>query len=130
MGLKLTLPKTDNAIGIDFVDAYWSIEDITFMPNSIEQKMYVSFKLVTFPSRECKYLNGTDVPNTVIPYGTSDSPKYRTTLHVWSELMPASDVFPSGIPLSTDEQKAVLYEFVKTYTGLPFEDVFEGEADE
>lgn len=130
MGLKLTLPKTDNAVGVDFVDAYWSIEDIAFEHNPIEKVMYVRFRLTTYPNRECKYINGQEVPNSAILYGTSEEALYGTLLHVWTELMPASEVFPEGVPLSEDEQKQVLYEFVKTYTGLPFEDVFEDGGNE
>ena len=39
--------------------------------------------------------------------------------------MKAEIVFPNGIPLKESDQKDVLYKFVKEYTGLPFEDVFE-----
>ena len=83
------------------------------------------FKLYTYPSREAKYLHNTLVPNSDIQFGTSESQKYSTVLHVWSELMKAEVVFPNGIPLKESDQKDVLYRFVKEYTGLPFEDVFE-----
>lgn len=124
MGLKLTLPKSDNPIGIDFVDAYWSISNIEFITANGGDTM-LRFKLYTYPSREAKYLHNTLVPNSDIQFGTSESQKYSTVLHVWSELMKAEIVFPNGIPLKESDQKDVLYRFVKEYTGLPFEDVFE-----
>lgn len=37
------------------------------------------------------------------------------------------DIFPDGIPLDADKQKTAIYNWVKVYTGLPFEDVFEEE---
>lgn len=124
MGLKLTLPKSDNPIGIDFVDAYWAISNIEFITANGGDAM-LRFKLYTYPSREAKYLHNTIVPDSNIQFGASESQKYSTVLHVWSELMKAEVVFPNGIPLKESDQKDVLYKFVKEYTGLPFEDVFE-----
>lgn len=123
MGLKLTLPKTDNFIGCDFIDAYWSIDNIEF--GNYEGNAYVTFNLHTYASREAKYLNQTQVPNTGIPYGGSAEGYYRTILHNWLVQTEAQPLFPDGIPISESEQKDVLYQFVKDYTGLPFEDVFE-----
>lgn len=123
MGLKLTLPATDNFIGQEFTDAYWSIDNITF--TNYEGVSYVSFDLDTYASRDAKLLSGQNVPNTGIAYGGSYRTVYEPILHKWEASFRSETVFPNGIPISEAAQKDVLYVFVKEYTGLPFEDVFE-----
>ena len=123
MGLKLTLEKTDNYVGCDFIDAYWSVDNIEY--GNYGGVAYVSFALNTYASRDAKYLDGTKVPNSGIQFGGSTKEYYDTKLHTWLVQITAASVFPDGIPLSEDEQKQVLYTYVKNYTKLPFEDVLE-----
>lgn len=123
MGLKLTLPQTDNYLYKEFVDAYWSVDGIEFVP--INGETHVKFNLNTYPSRDSKMKTGQEVENTGIPYGSSYRSTYTPILHQWNGMFKASLIFPNGIPLSEAEQKQALYSFVKEYTGLPFDDVFE-----
>ncbi len=122
MGLKLTVPKADNALYTDFVDAYWRIENIVFSnANSVG---YVSFELNTYPSRESANMNLHSISSNSFPVGGATAIAYSTKIRTWLATFKTADVFTS-IPLTEAEQKDVLYAFVKNYTGLNFEDVFE-----
>lgn len=119
MGLKLTLSKNDNCIYADFIDAYWSVENIQY------STAYGYADLYCYPSREAKYKEGSAVNNLSFTFGGSIEPTFTPRLYHWGFTFNISSVFPSGIPLSEDEQKTAIYNWVKTYTGLQFEDVLE-----
>lgn len=119
MGLQLTLKKKDNSIYADFEDAYWSIENIQYTTT------YGYADLYCYPSREAKYKKGEEIKDFTISVGGGMSPVYEPRLYHWAFTFPIADVFSVGIPLSEDEQKTAIYNWVKAYTGLPFVDVME-----
>lgn len=120
MGLKLTLKKEDNFIYNDFVDAYWKIDNIMYDTAS------VSFELICYASREASKKDRSIMGSPSIPVGGSDGHSaYSTKLYNWNGVTAIFNIFPSGIPLDPNEQKTAIYNWVKTYTKLPFEDVFE-----
>lgn len=124
MGLKLTLPKDKNHMGAEFVDAYWAIVGLKY---DIEA---FTFTLTCFPSREARLLTGTSVEEPSIEgYGECE-PVYHPELYSWSPWFSIAQVFPEGIPLGRDAQLKQIYTFIKAYTDLPFEDVFESDQTE
>ena len=124
MGLSMTLPKDKNHIDAEFVDAYWAISALSYDMEA------VSFTLTCYPSREAKQLAGTPVLEPSIGgYGMSQ-PTYHPELYSWSPIFIIAQVFPEGIPLGRDAQLKKIYTFIKGYTGLPFEDVFESDQTE
>ena len=120
MGLKLTLSKNDNCIYADFVDAYWSVENIQYTT------AYGYADLYCYPSREAKYKLGEAIKDFSFSFGGSIEPAYTTRLYHWGFTFSIASVFPDGIPLDENEQKTAIYNWVKSYTGLGFEDVMEG----
>ena len=127
MGLKLTLNKENNDFYFDFVNAYWSIDHIDYTPNKC------NFTLIAYPSREAKKAYGELVQSlmisqeqdqTTIGYSIHSS-TINAGIYKWNASFDLSDIFSDNIPLNPNEQKTILYNFVKSYTGLPFEDVFE-----
>ena len=124
MGLSMTLPKDKNHIDAEFVDAYWAISALSYDMEA------VSFTLTCYPSREAKQLAGTPVLEPSMGgYGMSQ-PTYHPELYSWSPIFIIAHVFPEGIPLGRDAQLKKIYTFIKDYTGLPFEDVFEEDQTE
>ncbi len=123
MGLKLTLSKENNRLYYDFIDAYWSVDAITYTTKT------VSFTLNCYPSREAKYKHNANMGTSTLPVGSASPEVYFTILYSWETYAMITDIFPEGIPLSEDEQKTAIYEWVKTYTGLPFEDVLEDDEE-
>lgn len=121
MGLKMTLPKTANALGTDFVDAYWVIQELRY--ETQEDGLFIVFWLNCYPDRESSKLTGQPVQGLNI--GRPMSEVYNGKLYEFLGLVRASDLFPQGIPVSIDDQKTVIYNWVKVNTDLPFEDVFE-----
>ena len=120
MGLKLTLKKEDNFLFHDFVDAYWVVKDVRHNLTS------TGFDFSCYPSREASKLEQTEMPTPSIPVGDSvDHSVYTPLIYRWFCEVPISYIFPNGIPVSSDEQKTIVYNWIKNYTGLPFEDVFE-----
>lgn len=119
MGLLLTLAKENNRQYFDYVDAYWSVDDIVYTTQII------SFRLNCYPSREAKYKNLNQMPESTLPIGSASPEVYDTVMYSWETYAMITDIFPQGIPLSEDEQKTAVYNWVKLHTGLPFEDVFE-----
>lgn len=118
MGLKLTLEKDMNHMYYDFVDAYWKLEDISYTTE------HVSFALCAYPSREAsKNKNGK--VEYGLPFGGSAYQFYMPLLYKWNGAETISTVFPEGIPLGANEQLTGIYNWVKRYTGIPFEDVLE-----
>lgn len=121
MGLKLTLPKECNNLYCNIQDAYWSLSDIAYDTNSCY------FVLTAYPSREHKLMNGMTLPTPTLPIGGLISNIMKADLYRWKGTFPILDIFPDGIPLDENEQKTKMYNFIKWYTELPFEDVFEEE---
>ena len=119
MGLKLTLNKNDNCLYADFVDAYWSVENIQYTTT------YGYADLYCYPSREAKYKQGEVIKEFTYGIGGATEPTYTPKLYHWAFTFNIASVFPSGIPISEDEQMTAIYNWVKTYTGLAFEDVLE-----
>lgn len=124
MGLQMTLPKDKNHMATEFVDAYWAITELTY------DMVGLHFKLACFPSREAKQLDGTKIEEPSIGgYGLCE-PTYHPQLYSWEPFFTIETVFPEGVPLGRDAQLKVIYSFIKDYTGLPFEDVFEDDQKE
>ena len=118
MGLKLTLEKEKNQMYYDFENAYWAIDEINYTTELLYGK------LICYPSREARKKQGEKV-NSSLSVGGSYFPTVECLLYEWEFATKISSVFPNGIPLSVDEQKTAIYNWVKTYTGLPFVDVLE-----
>lgn len=121
MGLLLTLPKEYNCIYTDFPKAYWSIESILYTPDAIQ------FALVCYPSRDAKYKKHQRIEG--LPFGAPVNESYTPELYTWMSRYPLKDVFPNGIPVDENEQKTILYNFLRTVNTSPFKDVFEEEKD-
>ena len=118
MGLKLTLSKENNTLYHDFLDAYWHIDNIVYTTTQ------VGGVLKCFPSREASLKSGTQIsPN--LPIGNSIFPLVDACIYRWDFIFDLSKVFKDSIPLNKNEQVTAIYEAVKEYIGLPFEDVFE-----
>jgi len=126
MGLKLTLNQENNSMGFTFVDAYWVIENLKYkMTDTI---LLISFELNCYPSRESSKLTGRDV--VPLSIGSPEKSKYSGKLYEISFMDFASKIFSEGMPLERDEQLKQIYTFIKAYTDLPFEDVFESDQIE
>lgn len=126
MGLKLTLNQENNSMGFTFVDAYWVIENLKYkMTDTI---LLISFNLNCYPSRESSKLTGRDV--VPLSLGIPEKSKYSGKLYEISFMDFASKIFSEGMPLERDEQLKQIYTFIKAYTDLPFEDVFESDQIE
>ena len=122
MGLSMTLAKTQNHMYEDYIDAYWVIENISYTTEM------VAGHLICYPSRDCSKKNGLSVENwQQIPFGGPSFDTYKNDLWTWAFMARIETVFPSGIPLSANAQKTAIYNWIKTYTNLPFQDVFEEE---
>ena len=126
MGLALTLPAQNNHIGHTFTDAYWVIEDLRYemQPDGL----YLLFWLNCYPTREASKLTGQVV--TSLSIGSPKEVIFNAKLYEYTGLCLSTDVFPQGIPVSPDEQKTAIYNWVKAFTGLPFKDVFEPEIEQ
>lgn len=117
MGLQLTLPKTTNRMYYDFVDAYWRIDEIQYGTSEF------MFILCCYPTREASQHKGQEVPSN-LGFGGADG-TIQPELYRWEGIFTISTVFPNGIPLSPYDQKTAIYNWIKEYTQLPFEDVLE-----
>lgn len=120
MGLQLTLDKEKNQFYYTFVDAYWCVKEIAYST----EDMYA--RLVCYPNRESSHKQGTVVPSA-LSVGGSYLPVVDSAIYHWQFTAKIVDVFPNGIPLNENEQKTAIYNWVKAYTGIPFEDVLEEE---
>ena len=58
-------------------------------------------------------------------YGEMTQPTYEPSLRVWYGIAKIEEIFPDGIPPGSNAQKTAICNWIKSYTGLPFEDVFE-----
>ncbi len=121
MGLKLTLPKEDNGLYHDFIDAYWVIEDLRYEMK--EEGLFAVYWLNCYPSRDSFKKIGLPVSN--IGIGHSEMVIYNGKLYEYLGLELVSNLFPNGIPVDINEQKTVIYNYIKANIDLPFEDVFE-----
>ena len=124
MGLKLTLPKECNHLDYEFKDAYWSISELSYDTKNC------LFRLSAYPTREAKLANLSPLAPTLLPVGSSAYPVVNCELYLWEAIIPVQSIFLNGIPLDENEQKTSIYKFIKAYTRLPFEDVFEDDNQE
>ena len=60
-----------------------------------------------------------------IGFGSSISVAVNPCIYEWKAFFKSEEIFGDSIPLSENGQKEILYKFIKKYTQLPFEDVFE-----
>ena len=119
MGLLLDLPKEKNTMYYDFDNAYWVIENLSYDTTAC------GFELNAYPTREAHQMENTILKNNSIGFGSCGSNVVNGLLYAWNVELAIIDVFPTGIPLSPDEQKTAIYEWIKNYTKLPFIDVIE-----
>lgn len=126
MGLKLTLDKNNNPIGFTFESAYWVIENLRYEMSS--DALLVNFNLNCYSSRESSKMTGQNV--VPMEYMKPTSGRINGKLCGMYHLNYAKAIFPDGIPMERDEQLKAIYTFIKDYTGLPFEDVFEDDQKE
>ena len=124
MGLKLTLSKENNCLFTEFKDAYWVVANISYSLTT------VSFNLICYPSRESRYMDNTPIAVSSLPIGGPSLSVIKTELYRWRGQFAISSIFPCGIPINPDDQMRTLYSFVKTYTGLAFDDVLEERQEE
>jgi len=125
MGLKLTLNAENNSMGHPFVDAYWVVENLKY---EMKDKLSIEFDLNCYPTRESSKMTGQKV--VPMEYMEPTNTKVNGKLCGMHHLNFAVAIFPEGIPMERDEQLTIIYTFIKAYTGLPFEDVLEGEQTE
>ena len=119
MGLSYTLQSNCNHLYTEFRNAYWAIDDLSYDTERC------FFRLKAYPSREARAKHLSPLSAPAIKIGASSSPVVNSELYLWEGIFPIGDIFPEGIPLSSDEQKASVYRWIKEYTGIPFGDVFE-----
>lgn len=119
MALSMTLQKENNHLYHEFVNAYWIVEDVAYNFD------HVGFALKCYPSREASKKVNSDIPTPSLPIGGCVLGIYSPCIYSWQAEFKISDVFPNGIPLGRDAQLTEIYRWVKDYTELPFEDVFE-----
>ena len=119
MGLQMTLPKDKNGMYVDFVDAYWKTINISYTTDR------VCVEVACYPSRECSKLEGQKLENPYFDYGGPVNNYVFSKLYSFAFIVEIKDIFPNGIPLDANEQKTAIYNFIKSYTRLPFSDVFE-----
>lgn len=125
MGLQMTLTRDNNSLYCDFTGAYWAIDEVA---HDIEK---VWFRLVAYPSREAKFANRTLPVNPNLGYGRPVRGMVECELYYMPMNAPVADVFTDGvIPAGRNAQYTAIYNWIKSYTQLPFEDVFELMEDE
>ena len=124
MGLLMNLNKDSNKACNDFIDAYWTIEDIGYGSNNGE--MYCHFRFNAYASRDAKLIDNQSIPLTQYTWGGAGAPVYDTKLYTWKSVIKASEVFLDGVPNLEKDQKDALYAFLKSYLQLSeYTDVFE-----
>ena len=119
MGLRLTLSKENNSLFTEFKDAYWVVTNVSYSLAS------VSFNLICYPSREARKCDNTPLATPDLPIGGATLSVFKPELYRWRGQFAISQLFPQGIPVSPDDQMRTIYSFVKSYTGLSFDDVLE-----
>ena len=118
MALQMNLAKDKNTMYFDFPNAYWVIEDLNYTTAA------VVFRLNVYPNRESKLMQKHVLENPSVGVGGAMN-VVSSRLYTWQAVTEITNIFPSGIPLSEDEQKTAIYNWIKSYTGLPFIDVLE-----
>ena len=118
MALQMTLAKDKNTMYFDFPNAYWVIEDLNYTTTA------VVFRLNVYPNRESKLMQNHVLENPSVGFGGAMN-VVSSRLYTWQAVTEITNIFPSGIPLSVNEQKTAIYEWIKSYTELPFIDVLE-----
>ena len=118
MGLKLTLEAKYNHMSTDFIDAYWNVSPIKY------DTEYIYFYLQAYPSRDASQKSGQFIQDR-LSVGGSEYSTFQPGLYRWETATDIKNIFPEGIPLDPDQQKSAIYDWIKDYTKLPFEDVFE-----
>lgn len=123
MGLSMTLPKDKNTMYYEFEDAYWAIDQLIYTTDLID------FRLVAYPNREAKLMDYKTLDNPSIGYGSANGAgTVSCGLYTWHVTTALTDVFTDGsIPAGKDAQYTTIYNWIKAYTKLPFQDVFEEE---
>lgn len=121
MGLLADLSKESNVMGIDWNKAYWCIDTIRIDSN----QQSVVIELNAYPSRESRLMQNQPLVADY-GFGTPSDMAVDGILYTWQGCFSLEQAFPNGIPISLDEQKAILYPLVKDYLGLSdWEDVIE-----
>lgn len=121
MGLLADLSKESNVMGIDWNKAYWCIDTIRIDSN----QQAVVIELNAYPSRESRLMQNQPLVADY-GFGTPSDMAVDGILYTWQGCFSLEQAFPNGIPISLDEQKAILYPLVKDYLGLSdWEDVIE-----
>lgn len=120
MGLSLTINKINNFLYMDIVDAYWSIDEISYTTNVGYMTIHI------YPSREAKFKTATGF-HPILPVTAEDFELVSPIIDTIKIRFNLIDVFDS-IPLDINEQKTLLYIYFKQLTGLPFKDVLEEMA--
>lgn len=123
MGLRLTLSKENNSLFTEFKDAYWVVTNVSYSLTS------VSFNLICYPSREARHLDNTPLSASSLPIGGASLSVIKPELYRWRGQFAIAQIFPNGIPINPDEQIKTIYSFVKSCTGLSFDDVLEDEQE-
>lgn len=119
MGLRFALDKTKNSMYTTFKDAYWAIDEVAYTTDIIK------FSLKAYPSREAKLMNGQVLENPTIGIGSGDN-IVNCCLYQWSVVTNITDIFPDGsIPAGKDAQYTAIYNWIKDYTKIPFDDILE-----
>jgi len=120
MGLLMDLNKENNHLHFDFPNAYWIIDYVTFgTPEGGDGSVMVMFSFKAFPTREAKLATDTNTAvQVLLGFGGPTQGITRAELYSWTGEFRASDIFPSGIPTTKEEQLALLYPFVKYYLNL------------
>ena len=119
MALSMTLTKDKNRLYVDFIDAYWVIDDLFYTTDTIH------FSLKCYPNRESKEMNNHVLDNPSVDFGCG-SRVVDSLIYSWNVNMDLRNIFSNGvIPAGKDAQYPAIYKWVKKHTGLPFRDVFE-----
>lgn len=117
MGLKLSLTKNNNPMYYDFPDAYWEIDGLSYTPEQID------FRLLAYPNKEARTNNHNVLEDLTIPYGAPLGGSVNSALYQWHVTMSITNIFPDGvIPAGRAAQYEAIYNWIKEYTELPFED--------
>ncbi len=114
MGIRKTLDRSQNYLYADFMDAYWSIDDIVFYNEGSEPML--RFTLHAYPSREAKYMKNSPTNDMTVGVGGTVYGMVAPILYEWAGMFPPADIFGESAPTSVNAQKDVLYGFVKQYS--------------
>ncbi len=123
MGLKMDLSKENNRLYYDLKDAYWAISSLEYF--MVGDSFGIEFSLCAYPSRDSKLANSSATTSSTLPFG-GNAQTYDSEVYRWNVSLDVTDIFPDGsVPAGKDAQYTAIYNWIKAYTGLPFEDVLE-----